>query len=363
MGTSPAVLTETVWALAHQEQPVVPDEIEVITTSSGKSALQHAILEGAPSVMDRLKAALRKEKIDIDDGLVFGRASIKVIPDADGNEASDLRTGADNLRAADFMLGELRKYTADPATTVLCSIAGGRKTMSALLFSCMTLLGREQDKVYHVLLPPEFEWGTEPPFFFPEPGVTYTSKKTEKKYRANKVQSELFEVPFVRMRGWYQDKFKGEPPSYKSLISKVQSVAPPAVVYPEIEIDAWNGWVKVNGELASMSKACFAILLLLADGCPAKDLHSKLLALHKQPGAAKCDWLASFQEGSRFADENCPEDVYKVQSELRKKLKSAGFSAAESLVPQRGAPMTFPLARIKFWNKNKIVGIRTMEGL
>ena len=104
MGTSPAVLTETVWALAHQEQPVVPDEIEVITTSSGKSALQQAILEGAPSVMDRLKAALRKEKIDIDDRLVFRRASIKVIPDADGHEASDLRTGVDNLRAADFML-------------------------------------------------------------------------------------------------------------------------------------------------------------------------------------------------------------------------------------------------------------------
>ena len=115
MGTSPAVMTETVWALAHQEQPVVPDEIEVITTSSGKSALQHAILEGAPSVMDCLKAALRKEKIDIDDRLVFGRASIKVIPDADGNEASDLRTGADNLRAADFMLTPIQaKHSQKP---------------------------------------------------------------------------------------------------------------------------------------------------------------------------------------------------------------------------------------------------------
>ena len=27
MGTSPAVLTETVWALAHQREPIVPDEI------------------------------------------------------------------------------------------------------------------------------------------------------------------------------------------------------------------------------------------------------------------------------------------------------------------------------------------------
>ena len=151
-----------------------------------------------------------------------------------------------------------------------------------------------------------------------------------------------------------EEPFKNIPPSYRTLISKVQTVAPPAVVYPEIEIDAWNGWAKIDGKLAPMSKACFAMLLLIADGCPAKDLHEKLLALHKQPGAAKCDWLASFQEGSRFADENRPEDVYKVQSELRKKLKSAGLSNPESLVPQRGAPLTFPRQRIMCHNKASV---------
>ena len=40
MGTSPAVLTETVWALAHQKKPVVPDEIVVLTTKAGKDALR-----------------------------------------------------------------------------------------------------------------------------------------------------------------------------------------------------------------------------------------------------------------------------------------------------------------------------------
>ena len=29
MGTSPAVLTNAVWALAHQREPVVPDEVVV----------------------------------------------------------------------------------------------------------------------------------------------------------------------------------------------------------------------------------------------------------------------------------------------------------------------------------------------
>ncbi len=254
------------------------------------------------------------------------------------------------------MLSQLRQYTEDGGTELHVSIAGGRKTMSALLFSCMTLLGRECDKVYHVLLPPEFEGGSvQPPFFFPERGITYTVENTGKKYKAEKIRSELFEVPFVRMRGWYQDKFKTIPPSYRTLISRVQEVAPPAVAYPEIEIDAWNGWVKVDGDAVAMSKSCFAMLLLLASGCPAKDLHAKLLALHSEHGAAQCDWLETFQEGSRFADENCPEDIYKVQSELRKKLKSAGFAAVESLVPQRAAPVTFPISRIKLRNKEMLV--------
>ncbi len=80
MGASPAVLTETVWALAHQEQPVVPDEIVVITTKSGKEPLRTAIMSETPSVWERLKAALRKEKIAIDSKLVFGDTSIRVMP-------------------------------------------------------------------------------------------------------------------------------------------------------------------------------------------------------------------------------------------------------------------------------------------
>lgn len=35
-----------------------------------------------------------------------------------------------------------------------------------------------------------------------------------------------------------------------------------------------------------------------------------------------------------------------VSSELRKKLQFAGFANAETLVPQRGNPVTFPMGRI-----------------
>ena len=356
MGTSPAVLTNAVWALAHQSEPVVPDEIVVFITKDGKPLIKKELFDGGVWA-DMLKC-LTRDGIEVEGKLMFGETSIRSIPDAKGNEIYDLRTGEDNLRAADFMLAQLRQYTEDSGVELHVSIAGGRKTMSALLLSCMTLLGREDDKVYHVLLPPEFEGGTEPVFYFSKKGTKYKSRVTGKTYQGAKVQSELFEVPFVRMRGWYQDKFKTIPPSYRTLILCVQEVAPPAVAYPEIEIDAWNGWVKVDGRVVSMSKSCFATLYLLASGCPVKDLYKKLLKLHKVDGIAQCDWLASFQSSERF-DQNTPADaVCKTMSELRKKLKAVGFVEVESLVPQRGAPVAFPLSRVKWKNSAKILYCR-----
>ena len=47
------------------------------------------------------------------------------------------------------------------------------------------------------------------------------------------------------------------------------------------------------------------------------------------------------------------DDQHTTLSELRKKLQSAGFANAETLVPQRGHPVTFPMARIKFFIKQE----------
>ena len=357
MGTSPAVLTETVWALCHQKEPVVPDEIVVLITKSGRERLCSELLSGEKSVWQQMLSALRSEKINIEGKLIFGETSIRVIPDAQGNGAWDLRSGEDNLRAADFMLRELRQYTESSDTIVLASIAGGRKTMSALLFSCMSLLGREDDKVFHVLLPPEFEGGVEPPMYYPVKGVTYTNLRTGKQYRSDKYQSELFEVPFVRMRGWYLKHFKSIPPSYRTLVSRVQNAAPPAVTYPDVEIDAWNCWVTLDGLPLQLSRACFAVLILLSSGVKPSELHGRLLAAHKAHNTASCDWLSAFQDGRRFSNPDDVEDLTKTLSDLRGKLKSAGFPNVESLVPRRGKAVTFQTSRIKWRNVSKLLDV------
>ena len=355
MGTSPAVLTNMVWGLAHQKHSIVPDEIVVFITKSGKDLLIQRLFDDG--VWNEMRSNLKREKIEIDGKLVFGATSIRVIPDAEGNEIEDLRTGDDNLRAADFMLSQLRQYTEDSETELHVSIAGGRKTMSALLFSCMTLLGRECDKVYHVLLPQDLEQGATPEFFYPEPGKTFVSKGATKKLKAKQITTELFEVPFVRMRGWYQEKFNAIPPSYRTLVARIQEVVPPAVVYPEIEIDAWNGWATLNGQQVPMSRPCFAMLLLLASGVETKEHHRRLLEAHRASNTAACDWLASFQEGSLFTNESDIEDIYKTMSNLRSKLKMSGFTTVESLVPQRGRAVMFPISRIKWRNASRLADI------
>lgn len=336
LGTSPAVLTQTVWALVHKKEYVLPDEIVVLTTKSGKKKLCEEILLGDSSVWNGLIKALKNEGYDLEDKLLLGETSIRVVPDEKGNEIDDLRTGEDNLRAADFMLRQIRQYTESFDTVLYTSIAGGRKTMSALLFSCMTLLGREQDKILHVLQAPQFEGRIDAPLYG---------------------DGEIFEVPFVRMRGWYQEKFKTIPPTYRTLISKVQTIAPPAVAYPEIVIDAYNGGVALNGNNISMSKPCFALLVLLASGCETKTLHKRLLLAHASKSASKCDWLSTFTEGSLFSRAEDTEDLNKTMSNLRKKLKGAGFDNPESLVPQRGAPVMFPISKIKWQNRKRLADI------
>ena len=51
------------------------------------------------------------------------------------------------------------------------------------------------------------------------------------------------------------------------------------------------------------------------------------------------------------------DDLCKTILELRKKLRSAGFANAETLVPQRGNPVTFPCSRSVIVGKELLMDI------
>ena len=100
VGTSPAVLTETVWALAHESIPAIPERVVVITTSTGRDRVVSELLTGENSVWSQMNMALFKDPHRIK----LGTTDIRVIPDANNNEVDDLRSADDNMRAVRHFL-------------------------------------------------------------------------------------------------------------------------------------------------------------------------------------------------------------------------------------------------------------------
>lgn len=107
----------------------------------------------------------------------------------------------------------------------------------------------------------------------------------------------------------------------------------------------------------TMSRTCFALLVVIASGCPVRDLHERLKLLHASKSKIRCDWLDTFREGSRFNEHSEKDDLFKTMSDLRKHLVSEGFLAVESLVPKRDKPITFPMSRIRWRGKENLVDI------
>jgi len=87
-GTSPAVLTETVWALATERKAVIPHQIIVLTTTAGRKAIETELFK--TGLWDNLITALKNKGFDIKDRLKFGLCAnhVRLFPASDGK--SDL---------------------------------------------------------------------------------------------------------------------------------------------------------------------------------------------------------------------------------------------------------------------------------
>ena len=322
MGITPAVLSETIWALAVKKPAVVPDEVVVITMRNGAERLKESFFGAKTNGWKRLTEGLKRNGVKTDGKLRFGptQSSIRIIANAAGtDDLEEAITPEDVTRMADDILLTLRGFTEDPSTTVYASIAGGRKTMSALMLSCMSLLGRDGDHVLHVLVNAPFDRSLKPEFLFPERGRTVVDAQG-RKHRCTDAKIDLIDLPFVKMRGWYQGKFHSAPPSYGQLVSDVQNIAPQASVEPpDIAFDTRNGDISVDGKPLRLSPQEFMVLatdLLLRP----PDLGTVLLEIKKRAqDSMDFGWFGDFGSSSRFDNrDSIAQDLAKVRSSLRK---------------------------------------------
>ncbi len=355
LGTSPAILTETVWALAVNEG-IVPDEIEIWTTKTGKDVFEKAVLtkdaKTEKTVWDSLLDDLTtKRNINITDKLALEDDSWKIFANTKKQHLEDLLTTEDNLATADKMLAELRKYD-EPSTQILLSIAGGRKTMGALALQCMSLVGREEDKVYHVLVNPPFDTGLTPPFFFPEKkGKKWQSRETRDKTTVTDKEAKinLFSVPYIRVRPLYEEKLKEKAVGFRYLCDRVQ-----ARIYrePEVVVDmsltASGGVISVDGVEIRLNTS-MVLLWLLWKRClyTRADLTNAILAIKSRVSAD--GWLGQFASGNlrEFKDD---DDLIKALNDLKQKVVKVAGKEMAVYFPERFAAPVKVLSNIRWIN-------------
>ena len=221
-GTTPQIITETIYALIYQNPPINPDEIYVITTTHGKRLIKEDLIDSG-----RFKEFCKEFNVPEN---ILDEDSIVIVKGHNGNPLEDIKEADDNKSLGDFITGFIRDRAGDDKTRLHCSLAGGRKTMSFYMGSALQLFGRPWDKLYHVLVTPEFE--SNPEFYY-KPKKDRVLKKDGKEIHTKDAQIFLAELPFIRIK----NKIPLNGKSFKELVEEGQKEIDTSLTQPFIFIN------------------------------------------------------------------------------------------------------------------------------
>ena len=252
-GLSPQVVTETLYALLQRDPSCLPTEVHLITTREGSERARLALLSEDPGWFRRF---LRD--FALTECIRFDADHIHVLTDANGEPLSDIRSPQDNERAADLITELVRQFTADDHAALHVSIAGGRKTMGYYLGYALSLYGRPQDRLSHVLVSEPFESSWE--FFYPTPYERIIQVKGDKLANCQDARVTLAEIPFVRLR----EELPRRLLQGKARFSEVVAAAGRAWAEPRLRLTLQDRRVYLDDESASLGPTEFAFLYWLA---------------------------------------------------------------------------------------------------
>lgn len=215
-GMTPQIITETVWALACDplnDAPWVPDEIHVLSTQDGLTQIRSRLFA------DQIFSQFQKT-YPITANIQFDERYLHVIKNDSDEALTDLKTPEDNEYAANAICEIIRDFTAQDNVTLHVSIAGGRKTMGFYAGYALSLYGRAQDRMSHVLVEEKFETARD--FFYPTIDSSFVTDRFDKEWDAKDAQVWLAQIPFVRLKDAVKDKhqLKGED-SFSTVVHKI----------------------------------------------------------------------------------------------------------------------------------------------
>jgi CRISPR-associated protein (TIGR02584 family) len=230
----------------------VPTEIHVITTLEGAQRARLALLSADPGWFHRLRSDYGLAPI------AFGEEQIHVLTDAQGQALKDIRTPADNLRCADLVTEQVRQFTADAACALHVSIAGGRKTMGFYLGYAMSLFGRPQDRLSHVLVSEPFESSWD--FFYPSRQSRVIKTRDGELVDASLAELTLADIPFFSLRAELPQALLTGQVSFDQTVQAARA----ALAAPDLCLDLPARRIRAAGQSLPLPPAELALLSVFA---------------------------------------------------------------------------------------------------
>jgi CRISPR-associated protein Csx14 len=203
-GITPQIITETLYYyIIEKKPPVWIDEINVLTTSAGKEVIINSLLKKESGVFYKFLSDynISRQKIKFNENSVIQLGGDSYI--------KDISTDIDSAIIGNEIVNFIKNITIDKSTRIICSVAGGRKTMSVYLSLGLQLYGREQDILSHTLVSSDFE-STKDFFYIPPvPKNIEIKDKNEKIIKIiNTKDAKIVcsEIIFVRLRNFLNIK-------------------------------------------------------------------------------------------------------------------------------------------------------------
>lgn len=252
-GLSPQIVTETLYALAAQEHdPFIPTEVHLITTAEGARRAELSLLSDDLGWFHKLCTDYHLP------GISFNRHHIHVMRDAGERAMDDIRTPHDNRDAANFITAQVRQFSADPDCALHVSIAGGRKTMGFYLGYALSLYGRAQDRLSHVLVSEPFESSWD--FFYPTPYSRVLQTRDGKLADTALAQVTLAEIPFVSLRHGLPVALLAGHASFNETVAAARAALAP----PQLTIDLAARRILAGDKAIELPPAELALLAVFA---------------------------------------------------------------------------------------------------
>ncbi len=240
-GLSPQILTETLYGLSvATETPFIPTEIHLITTLEGA---HRARLDLLHQETGKFAAFCKEYQLP---AIQFDENNIHVIADQSGALMDDIRNPEQNEAAADFITRLVSKLTQNPDAALHVSIAGGRKTMGYYLGYALSLFGRDQDRLSHVLVSDGYEG--HPDFYYPSKKSRVIYTRDNRPLDTQEAKVSLAEIPFVRLRNDIPENLLKGTAGFLETINLARKAELP----PELIIDVADKKLSANGIVVTL---------------------------------------------------------------------------------------------------------------